>query len=229
MLEIFDIRPSRSGILNLWKLDLEFAPIEVTTAASGYYSVFPVVPFTYGVDAPLAAGWIPTAPNPPDSYAYPVYVTSGDTTQVNLGRHEPSTAPPTLTAESQATGIRSPALTGTVGATATSVKATVNGTEYPATLDGSGNWNLPAGTILPQLGEGTYVVTVTARDESNSTTRVTAELIIDWTVPDLEVSPGVGVVPQPDGTWTVPADGSTRMYWGEIMKPLPFFQARRPS
>ncbi len=112
------------------------------------------------------------------------------------------TVAPTTTVTSQTTTDTSPALSGTVSETSASVSVNVNGTNYPASVDGSGNWTLSTGTIAPALAVGTYEVVATATDLAGNTGS-------DSTSNELTIE-AVPVVPETGpGTTPPPAAGPT--------------------
>ena len=88
------------------------------------------------------------------------------------------------------------AVTGT-GEAGDSVRVTLNGNVYTATVDGDGNWTvtIPA-TATIALADGSYPITVTATDPAGNATTQTSTLVVDLSAPALTVNPlsGDGVL-----------------------------------
>ena len=84
------------------------------------------------------------------------------------------------------------AISGT-GETGDSVRVSLNGTTYQATVDGNGSWtvNVPAADV-GGLTNGTYPVTVTVADAAGNTTTRGSSLTVDLTAPALSVNPIAG-------------------------------------
>lgn len=84
------------------------------------------------------------------------------------------------------------AISGT-GEAGDSVRVSLNGTTYQATVDGNGNWtvNVPAAAV-GDLTNGTYPVTVTVADAAGNTTTRDSSLIVDLSAPALSVDPIAG-------------------------------------
>lgn len=82
----------------------------------------------------------------------------------------------------------SPRLEGTVSDYTAPVTVYVGGKYYAAVNNGDFTWSLPAGTIAPNLADGTYQVTAFAVDASGrlGSDRTTSELRIDHVAPTAE-------------------------------------------
>ncbi len=113
----------------------------------------------------------------------------------------------------------SPTLSGTVDDPDATIDVTVDGNSYPATNNADGTWTLVAGTITPDLIEGTYEVAVEATDLAGNmgTDASTNELVIDLTAPAVTIdelitslaSPGItGTVNDTDAVLDLIVDGS---------------------
>ncbi len=98
---------------------------------------------------------------------------------------------PVVTVDPLTTDTRSPELTGTINDLdpATTVQVTVNGTTYPATVNGDGTWTLAAGTITPDLTDGVYEVLAVGTDTAGNlgNDQTFNELIIDNAAPVVTV------------------------------------------
>ncbi|MEQ9304477.1 MAG: BspA family leucine-rich repeat surface protein, partial [Marinoscillum sp.] len=96
---------------------------------------------------------------------------------------------PVVTINSLSTNVSSPELTGAVDDPAATIEITVNGNTYPVT-NSSGTWVLAAGTIAPDLTEGTYDITASAADLAGNVgvDLTTDELVVDLTAPTVSVS-----------------------------------------
>lgn len=83
------------------------------------------------------------------------------------------------------TNVVSPQLTGGIDDTGATVDVNVDGSSYTATNNGDGTWTLTAGTISPDLAEGTFEVLVTATDSAGNIANDASsnELTIDTTAP----------------------------------------------
>ncbi len=104
----------------------------------------------------------------------------------------------------------SPVLTGTITDLdpATTISVTVDGVTYDAVNNGDGTWtlDLSAETVVPELAEGTYEVSVTATDTVGHTgsDSTTDELTIDLTDPVITINdPGTVTTASPVLTGTV--------------------------
>jgi hypothetical protein len=104
---------------------------------------------------------------------------------------------PAVTANALTTNDTTPALTGTVDSTATSVTVVVNGQTITATITGT-SWSAAVPTAL---AAGTYTVQVTARDAAGNTRATSATLVIDTTAPTATVST---TAPEPTNTSPIP-------------------------
>lgn len=84
------------------------------------------------------------------------------------------------------------ALSGT-GDAGDSIRVTLNGVPYTATVDDAGNWSVtvPA-TDLATLTDGDYQVSVTATDPAGNSTTQSSPLTVDLTAPFLVVNPVSG-------------------------------------
>lgn len=71
---------------------------------------------------------------------------------------------PIITVDAIATPDRSPELTGTIDDPDATIDIQVDGNNYAATNNGDDTWTLAAGTISPDLADGTYDVIATATD-----------------------------------------------------------------
>ena len=112
------------------------------------------------------------------------------------------TLAPTVTVASQTTNDTSPALSGSVdgtGSSISSVEVIVAGSSYFATLNGA-SWSIAKDTISPPLAAGSYNIIVNATDSANNTGQDTTNnelLIVTGTsvlVPEL-ASRVTGVAP----------------------------------
>jgi hypothetical protein len=114
---------------------------------------------------------------------------------------------PVVTVDPLVTETRSPEITGTITDLdpALTLEVTVNGTAYPATVNGDGTWTLSAGTITSDLADGVYDVQAVGTDSSgNSGSDQTAgELIIDNVVPVVTVDTLMTNLGSPELTGTV--------------------------
>ncbi|WP_421894573.1 Ig-like domain-containing protein [Marinoscillum sp.] len=112
--------------------------------------------------------------------------------------------PPVVTVDLLVTNVASPELTGTVDDATATIEVTVGGNAYAATNNGA-TWTLDAGTITPDLTEGTYEVSVSATDPANNvgTDDTSDELIVDLTVPTVTIDALVTNVASPELTGTV--------------------------
>ena len=112
--------------------------------------------------------------------------------------------PPVVTVDLLVTNVASPELTGTVDDATATIEVTVGGNAYAATNNGA-TWTLDAGTITPDLTEGTYEVSVSATDPANNvgTDDTSDELIVDLTVPTVTIDELTTNVASPELTGTV--------------------------
>ncbi|MBI2425866.1 MAG: putative Ig domain-containing protein [Candidatus Hydrogenedentes bacterium] len=99
------------------------------------------------------------------------------------------TVAPALTVATKRTNDSTPSLNGTVTDPAATIQVVVSGQTVSAVNAGNGTWNLPDGTLAP-LAQGTFSVTVTARDAANNTGTdpTSSELQIDLTAPVITVN-----------------------------------------
>jgi Bacterial Ig-like domain/FG-GAP repeat/RTX calcium-binding nonapeptide repeat (4 copies) len=97
------------------------------------------------------------------------------------------TAAPTVTVDPLSTSDVTPALTGTVSDSGSSIEVTVNGVAHAAVNNGDGTWTLPDNTITVPLAEGVYDVSVTATNQAEvpvvGADATTDELTVDITDP----------------------------------------------
>lgn len=78
--------------------------------------------------------------------------------------------------------------TGVTGAGQT-VTVLIGQTEYPATVDASGNWSLTlAPQVLQALGDGTLPLTITATDVAGNQNVLQSSLVVDKTAPALTIN-----------------------------------------
>ncbi|MEL6561157.1 MAG: LamG-like jellyroll fold domain-containing protein, partial [Bacteroidota bacterium] len=87
---------------------------------------------------------------------------------------------PVVSVTSEVTQVVSPAINGLTDDNSATINVTVDGNDYIATNNGDGSWTVAAGTITPDLTEGTYEIIVNASDLAlnNSTDATNNELII---------------------------------------------------
>lgn len=71
---------------------------------------------------------------------------------------------PVVAVNSDVTQVVSPEINGTVDDNSATINVTIDGNNYIATNNGDGSWTIAAGTITPDLAEGTYEVAVSASD-----------------------------------------------------------------
>jgi cyclophilin family peptidyl-prolyl cis-trans isomerase len=93
---------------------------------------------------------------------------------------------PTITINPLTTNDTTPTLTGTINDATATVKVTVNGTEFPATISGT-TWTA---NVTTTLLAGTYAVTATATDPAGNaaTANNGSGLVIDLTPPNVAIT-----------------------------------------
>ncbi len=114
------------------------------------------------------------------------------------------TTTPVVTIDELITNVVSPELTGTTDDASAVIEVTVDGNAYMATNNGA-TWALAAGTISPDLADGTYEVSVTATDAAMNagTDATTDELVVDTTTPVVTVDELITNVVSPELTGTI--------------------------
>nr|WP_231518029.1 BapA/Bap/LapF family large adhesin [Alteromonas stellipolaris] len=75
-----------------------------------------------------------------------------------------------------------PALSGTIDDNTATVVVTINGIDYPATINGDGTWTL-ADDAVAALADGSYTATVTATDTDGNVGSNSGTVVIDTTSP----------------------------------------------
>ncbi len=181
-------------------IDDPTATIEVTVNGSTYTAT------NNGTTWTLTAGTI--SPDLADG-TYEVSVTATDAA-LNEGMDATSdeliidTTTPVVTIDELITNVVSPELTGTTDDASAVIEVTVDGNAYMATNNGA-TWALAAGTISPDLADGTYEVSVTATDAAMNagTDATTDELVVDTTTPVVTVDELITNVVSPELTGTI--------------------------
>jgi len=112
------------------------------------------------------------------------------------------TIAPVVTINLLGTNDSTPTLTGTIDDAIATLAVTVSGTEYEATNNGDGTWQL---TVPDPLADGLYDVSVTATDlvGNASTDGSTDELFIDTVAPVITVNSLLTNDPRPALTGTI--------------------------
>ncbi|WP_032811665.1 Ig-like domain-containing protein, partial [Acinetobacter sp. TG19627] len=100
--------------------------------------------------------------------------------------------PPVVTFTDETTNDTTPELSGTINDPNATIVVNVDGVDYPAVNNGDGTWTLPD-NVLPVLGEGPHVVTVTATDLAGNVGTDTGAVTIDTIPADL-----IGAITVPD-------------------------------
>ena len=92
---------------------------------------------------------------------------------------------PVVTVDSLLVNVASPVLSGTIDDVAATVSVTVDGSSYSATVNSDSTWQLPAGTITPDLVDGVYEVLAVATDPVGNFSQDTTsnELTVDLITP----------------------------------------------
>lgn len=117
--------------------------------------------------------------------SYDIYIEQQDASNVVVYSHNfvgalviDTTAPlgSTSTTDSDS---RSPEISGATNDSESDITVTVNDNTYDAINNGDGTWTLPAGTISPELANGTYQVVTTITDQAGNVTELYSTLIID--------------------------------------------------
>ena len=119
---------------------------------------------------------------------FPVTVTATDgagNSSTASGELTVDTVAPVVELEDIATSDTTPTLSGFVDDDAIAVEVRVDGVPYDAVI-GAMNWSIEEG-VLPELGEGSYPVELTATDAVGNQSVVVASLIVDLTAPTLAV------------------------------------------
>ena len=110
-------------------------------------------------------------------------------TAIGSNRVSVDTTVSVITVDRLATQEVSPEITGTYGAdeNVESIMVTINNETHAATLDGSGNWSVAAGTFTSLSVGQTYNVVAVATDSigNTGTDSTTNELTIDQTAPEV--------------------------------------------
>ncbi|MCU4583237.1 Biofilm associated protein, partial [Acinetobacter gyllenbergii] len=91
--------------------------------------------------------------------------------------------PPVVALNDEFTNDSTPDLSGTINDPNATIVVNVDGVDYPATNNGDGTWTL-ADNVLPVLGEGPHVVTVTATDLAGNVGTDTGTVTIDTIAPN---------------------------------------------
>jgi hypothetical protein len=118
---------------------------------------------------------------------------------------------PIVTVHPLFTNSPSPALSGTINDPTATITITVAGSDYAATNRGDGTWALAAGTISPDLTDGTYDVVAAAHNASQEVgyDETTNELTVDRTPPAVTVEALQARTSSPRLTGTVDDAGAT--------------------
>ncbi|WP_436899664.1 Ig-like domain-containing protein, partial [Acinetobacter gyllenbergii] len=91
--------------------------------------------------------------------------------------------PPVVALNDEFTNDSTPDLSGTINDPNATIVVNVDGVDYPAVNNGDGTWTL-ADNVLPVLGEGPHVVTVTATDLAGNVGTDTGTVTIDTIAPN---------------------------------------------
>ena len=118
------------------------------------------------------------------------------------------TSVPDVTVNALTTNNTSPALSGTVDDPAATINVLVDGTNYAATNNGDGTWDLGAG-IIAALGDGTYDVVVTADNGEIGTDSTTDELVISLPVFSITSTPSISEEALGTTTFSIDMGGYT--------------------
>ena len=122
--------------------------------------------------------------------SYSVSVTATDAagnTVTNTGMVVIDTTAPTVAINDLTTNDTTPELTGTVNDPNAVVVVTIDGNDYTATNNGDGTWTL-ADDVVATLAEGSYSVSVTAKDAAGNTVTNTGTVVIDTTAPTVAIN-----------------------------------------
>lgn len=147
-----------------------------------------VVGQTYEATTSSDGTWeLPTGTITPDltdgSYAVRIYMqdaasnTTFDQTYANALVID-TVAPLGAVTSSTTSDSRSPQLDGTVNDSEATVSVAINGSTYAAINNRDGTWTLPAGTITPDLTNGSYPAIITITDKAGNVTTLEFTLAI---------------------------------------------------